>query len=64
MFNMQTSSWFILAAVAAILGVVALALTTGDSNVPNDPNIGASLVLLFGIIAGASGLLMRWLDRR
>ena len=64
MSNIQTSSWFILAGVAAILGGVTLAITTGDSNVPNDPNIGASLVLLLGIVAGASGLLMRWLDRR
>jgi hypothetical protein len=57
------SSWPILMGAVLVLAGIGLALVTGDSDVPNDPNIGAGVLVLAGVVALASGLLVKVLDR-
>ncbi len=63
MRTLLKSSWLALVGVALILVGVVLAVATGDSDVPNDPNIGAGVLATAGVVILASALLVKVLDR-
>lgn len=48
-FDLAGGNILIVGGVASIAGALGLAAFGGDSNVPNDPNIGAGLLLIFGV---------------
>ncbi|NNF55526.1 MAG: hypothetical protein HKN03_13920 [Acidimicrobiales bacterium] len=56
--------WLGIAGLVSIFAGVGLSIFTPASEVPNDPNIGAGILLLFGLIALGVAVLQAWLVRR
>ncbi len=56
--------WLSITGLVLIITGVGLSLFTPASEVPNDPNIGAGILFLFGLIALGVGVLQAWLMRR
>ena len=63
MQKLLTSSWVVVAGVVLIVAGIVLSVVTGNGDVPNDPNIGAGVLVVAGVVALASGLLVKVLDR-
>ena len=56
--------WLVVAGMVLLITGVGLSIFTPASDVPNDPNIGAGILFLFGLIALGVGVLQAWLVRR
>ena len=64
MKNIFTKYWLTIAGLVLAIAGLALAILTPASEVPNDPNIGAGILFLFGLIFIGVGVLQAWLVRR
>lgn len=57
--------WLIVLGVALVAaGVLSGVLSSGDSQVPNDANIGGGILVMAGLFALFVGLIHAWASRR